>query len=449
MYIKNIRIKNIRSIADFNWSLDDSKKAPGWHVLIGDNGSGKSSVLRAVSLALIGPRESFRLNPIWEEWLRNDTDKGSIMLEVWHEARIDPQLKPGNRTKNNIEVELNLERQTPNGKVNFSEFASRNDGTSRERADNYIWNERKGWFSAAFGPFRRFAGGDMQNQIILSTPGKAAAHASVFFESIALSSYRQWLANLDYTSTSPSTNEQDSKLARTLLGHLTDFINQEDFLPFDTRLDAIVPSPAGPSIIFVDGSGNHVSIEQLGDGYRSILSMTLELIRQMTLQYDLDTIFDPNDPTVIHAPGVVLVDEIDAHLHPEWQRRIGGWLTTHFPNIQFIVTTHSPLVCQAASRGTIWRLPTPGSDEPSREVTRDSEDWKRLVNGNILEAYSTDLFGEHIDRSPEAQALLDRVADLSIKQLDAPLTAAEQAELDRSRDALPSTPSSTPMTSIA
>jgi predicted ATP-binding protein involved in virulence len=45
---------------------------------------------------------------------------------------------------------------------------------------------------------------------------------------------------------------------------------------------------------------------------------------------------------VISSPGVVIIDEIDAHLHVSWQKRIGGWLKTHFPNIQFIVTTHSP-----------------------------------------------------------------------------------------------------------
>ena len=52
--------------------------------------------------------------------------------------------------------------------------------------------------------------------------------------------------------------------------------------------------------------------------------------------------------------GVILIDEIDAHLHPAWQKRIGFWLKAHFPNIQFIVTTHSPFICQAADiiRGT-------------------------------------------------------------------------------------------------
>ncbi len=62
----------------------------------------------------------------------------------------------------------------------------------------------------------------------------------------------------------------------------------------------------------------------------------------------------------INLPGVVLIDEIDAHLHPSWQVDVGFWFTRYFPQLQFIVTTHSPLVCRAAEKGSIWRLAKPG-----------------------------------------------------------------------------------------
>ena len=65
--------------------------------------------------------------------------------------------------------------------------------------------------------------------------------------------------------------------------------------------------------------------------------------------------------SINQVPGVVIIDEIDAHLHVSWQRRIGSWLTSHFPNIQFIVTTHSPYICRSADLGALIRLP--GVDE--------------------------------------------------------------------------------------
>ena len=94
----------------------------------------------------------------------------------------------------------------------------------------------------------------------------------------------------------------------------------------------------------------------------------------------------------IDLPGVVLVDEIDAHLHPTWQLRIGENLLRYFPKVQFIVTTHSPLICHAAEKGSVWRLPVPGDDSSFTGRVRGKE-LKRLIYGDILEAYDTELFG--------------------------------------------------------
>ena len=66
--------------------------------------------------------------------------------------------------------------------------------------------------------------------------------------------------------------------------------------------------------------------------------------------------------------GVAAIDEIDAHLHPAWQQRIGDWFVEHFPETQFFVTTHSPIICRAARRGSVWLLPVPGSDEQPRRI---------------------------------------------------------------------------------
>jgi predicted ATPase len=452
MYVRKISIKNLRSIRDFHWDLSASDtKLPGWHILIGDNGSGKSTVLRAISLALIGPNQGLRLNPRWNEWLREGEETASVEMSVSYNKRFDAYTGGGQPYRGDIDVELNWMRSDT--RIEFSEFASypvKKEGRAAvfkpkrdsmvNRANNYVWGSNRGWFSAAYGPFRRFTGSDGQTQSLVYNREKVSAHASIFYESIALSNYREWLKNLDYIST--KGNEQQREDASRLLKRLKDFINQKGFLPNNTTLEAIEPGLTGSDvrIVFVDGNKRQVDIEQLGDGYRSILSMTLELIRQMTLQYDTNHIFDEDDPTKITAPGVVLIDEIDAHLHPEWQRNIGRWFTDHFPNIQFIVTTHSPLVCQAAVKGSIWRLPAPGSDEDGYQVTPDTEEWKRLVYGNILEAYSTDLFGENIDRSPEAQEKFERVAELSAKEMDEPLTSGEERELETLMDELPETP---------
>jgi hypothetical protein len=198
------------------------------------------------------------------------------------------------------------------------------------------------------------------------------------------------------------------------------FINQEDFLPNGTRL-AEVTSKA---VIFTDGNGTKVGIEALSDGYRSILSLTMELLRQLCICFDPAVLFSGDG--CIQAPGVVLIDEIDVHLHPRWQRRIGPWLTRHFPKLQFFVTTHSPLICQGAEQGTVTRLPRPGRDEQGGRVTGPA--LNRLLYGNILEAYGSGAFGEGIERSEAGRERYQRLALLNRRHRKGQLSPQELKE---------------------
>jgi hypothetical protein len=164
--------------------------------------------------------------------------------------------------------------------------------------------------------------------------------------------------------------------------------------------------------------------------------MTFELIRQMTNEFEQHRVFDPADPTRIIVPGVVLIDEVDAHLHPTWQRRVGLWFRTHFPKMQFIVTTHSPLVCQAADVGSVFRLPTPGTNQKAEMVAGKELD--RLLYGNVLDAYGTEMFGSNVARSERSLYMSSRLAELNQKEVYTGLTPEEREEQKKLRATLPS-----------
>ena len=170
-------------------------------------------------------------------------------------------------------------------------------------------------------------------------------------------------------------------------------------------------------VFFKDGNDVKISVNQMSDGYRSVLSMTFELIRQLVRVYGAELVFKniEKGEMFVDLPGVVLVDEIDAHLHPTWQTRIGKWFLKYFPKLQFIVTTHSPLVCRAAEKGSIWRLAAPGSDEESGEVT--GLDRERLIFGNVLDAYGTGVFGENTSISEDSNEMLNRLSELNVKSM--------------------------------
>ena len=142
----------------------------------------------------------------------------------------------------------------------------------------------------------------------------------------------------------------------------------------------------------------------------------------------------------VKVPGVVLkLMKWMLTFTQRGRKQIGFWLTKYFPNIQFIVTTHSPFICQAAERGTIFRLPTPGKDERGRML--EGDDRNRLLYGNILDAYSTQAFGYGVTRSESSSRKLDRLADLNMKEMMQGLTTEETAEQDELRDMLPSSAS--------
>ncbi len=101
----------------------------------------------------------------------------------------------------------------------------------------------------------------------------------------------------------------------------------------------------------------------LGDGYKGALGMIGDIAYRMA-------ILNPQLlDDVLHTPGVVLIDEVDLHLHPKWQQRILGDLTEIFPNVQFIVSTHAPLVIGSVrSENVIILSPGKHSTIPLIEV---------------------------------------------------------------------------------
>lgn len=98
----------------------------------------------------------------------------------------------------------------------------------------------------------------------------------------------------------------------------------------------------GSEVIFEE-NGYKLSLDELSEGYRGVIILICDLLYRLSLrQRELSE-------NIMHMKGVVLIDEIDQHLHLKWQRTIVSHLRTLFPNIQFFFTTHSPTILQGAS----------------------------------------------------------------------------------------------------
>lgn len=403
----------------------------GWHVVIGDNGSGKSTFVQAVALILSGVREAMALRQNWADWLHNEMSDGTITVHVDHDPQFDEAAENiANLPIKDIPVTLTFQRlKGKSGNVEISTNLPNNrmdNGKDGFGLGNYLWGDASGWFSASYGPFRRFTGGSREYETLFHSYLRLAPHLSVFGEDVALTECLNWFQIL-YVKRLEGREEGKQ------LDYIKKFINEGGLLPHNTVFEKVTSE----GVLFHDGNGCELAIEQLSDGYRSILSITFELIRQMIRAYGADKTFaDIRQGLMkISLPGVVLIDEIDAHLHPTWQRQAGYWFCKYFPGIQFIVTTHSPLICHASEKGTVWRFPVPGEDSAPGRV--EGIERKRLVYGTVLEAFDTELFGNNVTRSESSKEKLKRLARLNVKSLQTSLSPKEEEELNELRGILP------------
>lgn len=442
MYLKSIEISQIRSIEHFEMTF---KEPAGWHVLIGDNGAGKSTIVKSAALALLDYSEITATRENWNEWLNQKAINGHVKLETIADEQYEksgsdaPDVLNGiifHRGAVNKEYGAFLDFIIFDGHTVYSSIDELIDKNFKELRDTKQFSKRIAtppsrlrtgpWFSAAYGPYRRFTGGNPEKEKLFTSHPRLGAHLSVFGEDVALSEALTYLKEL-YVKKLEKRPEGDA------LDWLFKFINEAQLLPHGVRIKEI----NSDGLYFTDGNGNTVTAVQMSDGFRSVLSLTFELIRQLIRAYGQEAVFEHirKGEMRIDLPGVVLIDEIDAHLHPTWQTRIGFWFLQYFPSLQFIVTTHSPLICRACEKGSIWRLAAPGSNTPSGEVT--GTDRERLIFGNILDAYGTEVFGRDVERSGQSKEKLERLAKLSTLDTFGKISAAEKKELEALRKILP------------
>jgi predicted ATP-binding protein involved in virulence len=163
-----------------------------------------------------------------------------------------------------------------------------------------------------------------------------------------------------------------------------------------------------------------ISLQQLSDGERAFIALLGDLVRRLALANP-----ELKDPLAGH--GVVLIDELELHLHPRWQREVVEKLRTSFPNIQFIATTHSPFIIQSLRPGELITL---DPEEFGEYANRSVEDIAEHVMGvevpqkseRYLEMMKAaeEYYGLLRDAPEHAQEAEARLAELAVRFSDDP-----------------------------
>ncbi|MEV4289082.1 AAA family ATPase [Nonomuraea bangladeshensis] len=377
----------------------------GWTVLAGRNGSGKTSILQAIALGIIGDY-FIRDRDDWSG--RREGEQARISVTVVQDSTFDGGLDFGPQV-----FEL---RWDDDDQPYVPERLTDRRGKGKEvRALRFGPGE--GWFFAGYGPFRRlsptaFGRGDHSRSAMY------AGLRTLFDEDVTLTEGVGWLIeqHLYQLEGRPGAAE----LLEAVLSLLADGM-----------------LPDGHTVVRVDSdglwlrqdNGTETPLRRMSEGYRTVAAVVVDIIRQMHLAYGNLRVTHRGDTPTLSYPGVILIDEIENHLHVGWQKRIGEWLTSHFPLVQFIVTTHSPYVCQTADPNGLIALPGPRELSSAHVVDRNL--YERVVFGSGDDAILTELFGIDSPYSARAEDVRRQLGDLEEKVLSG---SASEAEIERYRD---------------
>ncbi|MDJ0840235.1 MAG: AAA family ATPase [Acidobacteriota bacterium] len=354
LYLQRVHLENFRCFEDF--TLDMGNGSATWVTMLGENAAGKTSLLRGIALGLCDEGEATALvKEVTGPMIRKGCQKAVIDITL-----IDPksgelfQIKTTISTGNKPDAETI--RQVTKPKENFP---------------------REDIFLCAYGPQRT-----RNAQVSYSQYRALDAVRSLF-------DYETSLQNPEVVLLRQGP-EHRALLEQKLM----------DILMLSGDESGIRYLKEG---IAVEGPWGAMPLDTLSDGFRSTSHWVLDLIGWLI---HADRFIEPSDNA-----GIVLIDELEQHLHPKWQRYIATLLNRQFPHIQFITTTHTPLTAVSAvdlDHARIWKL-----EERDGKVEPLSIDPEHLRGKRADQVLTSPAFGMTTTRNVGSTDQLQRFNQLA------------------------------------
>lgn len=311
MFLKSIRIRNLRSLplVDLDFSTPtDADHLRKWTLLVGENGTGKSSILKAIALVLAGSECLPFLLGQPRSWVRHGAPHATIGATL--------QTAAGEMRDLELTIGANDEP---------SDIYRRN-AESLSRLDVALRNAQQNYFVVGYGPYRRVGDGKSVIQESTSRPQRAQSMQTLLDRNAVVNSLTSWAVSLHY-----ERGDEGLEIVRDALDTLLPGVTFEG-IDRKTR-----------TLLFRTADGT-IPLEELSDGYQNIAVWIGDLLYRVTSAF-------AHFKRPLEARGLLLIDEVDAHLHPAWQRRLREFLDSKLPNFQIVASTHSALTLQQAHEG--------------------------------------------------------------------------------------------------
>lgn len=425
MYIDRLVLENVRTFAakpkqtlqfvhpDVDYRPANAPAGPGDRrlprprlrnvtLLLGDNGSGKTTVLRSIAAAAFGP--------VAKDILRD----GSAVRHGESTARISGRLRLHHQDRTawkTVDVALDLNRigerlVVETGSTWEEGAAGTIMTTGNAAAESRLWqpvyeSKNDAFFIVGYGATRRVERLDTYDSGA-RTKSRATRDLRVqglFEDAFSLVPLGSWLPDLK--STNPGRYTQVKHLMEKLLA------------PGQYRFGG--DRNAQGDYLFYRGD-MPVPFQSLSDGYRAFIGWVADLLYHVCFGC-------PSGAKLVDSRGIVLVDEIDLHLHPKWQMEVIRTVARALPNMQFIFTSHSPLVAGSLEWMNIITLRA--GSKTNRTVAKRL---RRSIHGlDADQILLSDFFGLRSTMARSKQAQLERItARIREGDVDAPLKLIQQ-----------------------
>ncbi|HWB04015.1 MAG TPA: AAA family ATPase [Verrucomicrobiales bacterium] len=344
MRIEWIEVENFKGFDRREFEFDEH-----FTLIVGENGSGKSSLWHIVAIFM-------------EAWAHHSGISRDFDVEAYrkHLRVITTTLESGSVSEYSLPLNLRFRTNVLGQKCAFhgsitdadapqqvfEDISSQLSSVALEHINDNLRFQYVLPVVAGFPAARSFKQGkpDWRN-IMAASPFRKDGYEDWDQANDSASSLIEWMGRQEAISAEDRT---DTKVYTSVKRAITSSLPGAVRVWFSAR--------AGEPVIEWN-TGLVIGFSKLSDGQRSIVSMIGDIARRTALlNPHLD---DPVDQT----PGIVFIDEIDLHLHPRWQRRIMEDLRRVFPKIQFIATTHSPVIISAAKDAKVIHLDANGSHE--------------------------------------------------------------------------------------
>ena len=350
--IASVAINNFKAIKALKFEMPESARSGApFLMILGENATGKSTILEAIALCLIG-RDAFEHLPINpKDYIRRDDLSSWEKIDSESQARVSVAF-------HGLEAPVEL-RIHESGRVDCI-------GTAAVRLLGY-------------GP-RRFFSRDRKRR--LTRPSERIR--SLFDPFASIVDPLAWLSK---------TSRNDFEAVARALRQVLDLGDHLEIIKGNGGA-VLVETPIGAT-----------PIDRLSEGYRSIIAMMIDIMRELLT----------SSPDLLNARGVVLIDELETHLHPRWKMRIVSGLRRALPNVQFIASTHDPLCLRGLERGEVQVLERTVengierlTDLPSAEGLRADQ----LLTSDYFGLYST--FDPQLEQDMSELAYLQAIPETKV-----------------------------------